>query len=195
MKLYCLFAILLLSSAAFGGAVTFQSSEVDLGQGAGLGLYGALTNQWAAFNILGDGNAQVYNDPADTFDSNGITNTANPTLITFISPVDLLTVDYAILGGHSITLSVLDASSSVLDTFTDSEASTFDGSHFFNVSGIQTLSFSTDGGDATGYAGVSDLIWRSQSDPSVPEPTTAWLMGIGVLGLVLCRKSFLKASV
>jgi hypothetical protein len=193
VKLYCLLAILILSTAAFAGTVTFQSSEVDLGQGAGTGLYGALTNQWAAFNISGDGNAQVYNDPHDTFDGNGITDFTDPTLITFLSPVDFLTVDYVILAGHSITLSALDASSNVLETFTDSEASAFDGSHFFNFTGIQTLSYSADTTDQTG---VSDLIWRSESDPPpVPEPATAWLIGFGVAGVVLCRKSFLKASV
>jgi hypothetical protein len=192
VKLYCLFAILILSTAAFGGVVTFQSSEVDLGQGAGQGLYGPLTNQWAAFNISGDGNALIYNDSRDTFDRNGVTNTANPTLITFGLPVNFLTVDYLILGGHSITLSVLDANSNVLDTFTDGEGSDFNGSHFFDFAGIQTLSYS---GDTTDQTGVSDLIWRTESDQAVPEPTTAWLMGIGVAALVLCRKSFLKASV
>ena len=176
-----------LSTLASATTLTFGPSEVALGQGAGPGSYGSVTNQWHSFGI-DVSNAYLYNNNGDTFDQIGI---ASPTsaggTITFVTAQNNIKIDYVVSIGNTGTYVVYNANGNTLDSIiTAAPNSTVNGTYTINARNISRLTFSGTAGNIR----VSTVYFNGTS-PAVPEPATMGLMGLSLVALT-ARKFFNK---
>lgn len=127
-------------------------------------------NEWETLG-LSISNTYWYNDFRDTFDSMGLSITADgPATISFASAPSSLTFDYWVISGHQATFEAFDAAHNSLgNVFIDGSAGDVFGTQSFSGP-ISSLEWTGD----RGYAQMSSLMIAA-----VPEPQTYMMLLIG----------------
>jgi len=165
-------------ASAYFYTMDFTNATLDLGTTAPVNL----TNQYDAFG-LSFANAYRYYDARDPWDDFGIANSGSAATVYFTNVTDSITFDWWTLEGRTFNLTAFDGGGGILGTY----SGTGSGSHKIVASGISYLSFHDSGGDIA----ISNLSY--DRSPAVPEPATAALFGLGLLGAGIYRRVKRKA--
>jgi hypothetical protein len=147
-----------------------------------------ITTEWSSFGITAE-DMYFYEDSRDTFDTKGLSiNSDSGGSIIFASLLNALSIDYWVIGGHSATYDVYDASNNLLQTFSvDALAGDVLGSFSFASTDIAKLVMT----GTRGFTQVSTLVFDAAAGANTPEPSTLamGMIGIGLVALARLRKS------
>lgn len=183
MQLLAVATAALLSTSAQAAITSIAFTEFGVVNGA------AVTNQYQSLGITAT-NLRHYTDSRDTFDSNGVTPTIVPASINFTSVVSNVSIDYVLLAGSSLTVSLFDSGLNLLDTLVlPAPRSNLNASFSFTANNVSSLVMS----NAVGTFGLSTLTFDSGV---VPEPAS-WAMlisGFGLVGAVARRRRNVVAA-
>ncbi len=179
-------------ASAYFYTMDFTNTTLDLGPDGQINL----TDQYDAFGLSFH---QVYRyyDPRDPWPEDGsygwgISNgfiaqnytTAALGTVFFNEVTDSITFDWWTLDPEAFYLTAYDAGGGVLGTV----SGTGFGSATIVATGIKYIDFHNDGG----FVSIANLSYE-RSTPSIPEPATAVLFGLGLLGAGIYRRARRKA--
>jgi hypothetical protein len=194
-------ALVMIAAPAQAGIfnMDFANSTYDLGSGDYIGL----SNQYSDYG-LSFSHMSRYNGSLDPFDGYGICQGAlldfplliivivdpnyppppppPPSMIYFDDATDFVEFDYfTTINDYSMQLIARDADGNAIGSFNGSN----DGFGRIDAVGIKSIEFR---GEL--YAGLSSLTYHRDELPAIPEPKSALLFGLGIIGIALARKSF-----
>lgn len=168
-------ALLATSAQAATTSITFTEFGVVNGDN--------VTTQYQSLGITAT-NLRQYTDNRDTFDANGLTPTIVPATVNFTSVASNVSIDYVLLAGSSLTVSLFDSALNLLDTLVlPSGQTNLNASYSFTANNVSSLVMS----NAVGTFGLSTLTF---DNGVVPEPAS-WAMlisGFGLVGAVARRR-------